>query len=338
MPLAPSSLLHSHPDNLPDPATSLLLATQCLNPYHSLWEIPLRTILDGAFSRALDESVRGQKSKNQKPEARRAAIKTLSGPDQHPPDTCDESMPNATDPNGAECSRNKHIASTDSQDTNDSDSMAPSRILENALRRLTQDNEDLKGRIEDYHKLVGTLLNKEKKSEAAKKLTTWPKSPLLKAPRLVQALGNIRFSKRHSIKSPIESLCHECRLTVRMYEPRIASLRPSSAYGVQRSLIWETDKSLEETAHQECALCLMFFGMLSESQIVSMRNHKLATLEQHPAYPPFLTQYWCTIPSKHSKSPDWPEMHLTHQLPTDLDINLKVKIAEVSGAYECYCS
>jgi hypothetical protein len=267
----------------------------------------------------------------------RAAMQILSGPDQHPPDTRDGSMPEATDPNGAECSLNKHIASADSQDTSDSDSMTPSRILREALRRLIQENEDLEGRVEDYHKLVGTLLGKEKKSEAAKKSTKWPKSPFLKAPRLVQALGNIRFSKRHSIKSPIESLCHECRLTVKMYEPRIALLRPRSAYGVQRSLIWETDKILEETAHQECALCLMFFGMLSESQIVSMRKHKLATLEQHPAYPPFLTQYWCTIPSIHSELPDWPEMHLTHQLPTDLDIKLRVKIADVSGAYYWYC-
>jgi hypothetical protein len=102
-------------------------------------------------------------------------------------------------------------------------------------------------------------------------------------------------------KAPLNSLCPHCKVVLEAYNPkavegRFVDFSEPGGLGwsdAKKALIWEIYEPLEDRASQDCDLCLLFFGMLSEDKVIVMRKDKLRRQENYNNRS--ITQYWCVV-------------------------------------------
>jgi hypothetical protein len=137
-------------------------------------------------------------------------------------------------------------------------------------------------------------------------------------------LGRLLLSK-----SPLRSLCSQCKLILEAYDPYAEKLWEGEyPLDGRRALIWEGNTLLEETADKGCALCLLFLGMLSENELISMWKHKLDSRGEQQGSTPFLTQYWCVLSPVNGRHEIKFGMMLSHRLDEMSEIKLEAKFLE----------
>jgi hypothetical protein len=137
-------------------------------------------------------------------------------------------------------------------------------------------------------------------------------------------------------KSPLRSLCSQCKLILEAYDPYTEKMwQGDYPLNGRRALIWESNTLLEETAEKGCALCLLFLGMLSDNELISMWKHELDSRGEQQGSTPFLTQYWCVLyPAiRYPATGTYEErkfgMMLSHRLDEMSEIKLEAKVLEV---------
>jgi hypothetical protein len=165
------------------------------------------------------------------------------------------------------------------------------------VHNLEGDNRTLTARVEDYKNITRKLVQRNTSGEPSSESPKYWISPN----KFYRQLQIGRGNRPTKAKAPLDSLCPHCKVVLEDYNPKAVEGRSvdfSEPAGLgwsdeKKALIWETYDSLEDRASQGCALCLLFFGMLSEDRVIAMRKDKSRGQEIYQNRS--IIRYWCVV-------------------------------------------